>query len=89
MTDHKLIYFCKQTGKEFRGKTLIPNELISLIDIETNEEKKVSKSFVTRHLKCSPDNRYKNKPAHCKPYRASKVKRTKEYYDWLNGDVAI
>lgn len=91
LPEFPLQYTHKETGKLFHGKTLVPGELVLLKDPESGDKFEVTKSRITKYYKGSKDNRYKNKPSHCRPQAMRKkrlrgIKRN-EFAQWLNGEA--
>lgn len=57
MKDYPLIYTCKTTGKEFHGRTLIPNESVEILDPDTREIEAISRYALMKRFTRSNFNR--------------------------------
>lgn len=86
LTDYPLIYICKTTGKQFRGKKSCTTDTV-LVDPETFEKERLTAWECRKRFRSGKKNRTAAiKPAHARPKMFSKSMNSKAFQEYLNGE---
>ena len=84
ISQHTLIYKCRETKKVFHGKVLAERS-VSIIDPETGREETFTRYHLHKKFYGDKNNKMKNRPEHSKPKINIKLRGTKEWREYMFG----